>query len=72
LGSSPPPVDVLEPEGWKHDGRGEIAEGKPQSKGDGAVFKHSRELQAQDVLRTNKVVKVGAARQTNIVNKTTS
>ena len=30
--SSPPPVDVLVPEGWVHDDGGEIAEGKPQSK----------------------------------------
>ena len=51
LGSSPP-VDVLEPEGWAHDRNGEIAEGKPQSKGNYAPFKHSQELQAQDVLRT--------------------
>ena len=56
LGS--PPVDVLAPEGWAHDGRGEISEGKPQSKGGLARFRHSRELQAHDVLRT-KVVKVG-------------
>ena len=51
-GRAPPPVDVLEPEGWAHDEGGEIAEGKPRSKGDCAFFKHSRELQAQDVLRT--------------------
>jgi hypothetical protein len=59
-GSSPPPVDVLQPEGWAHDEGGEIAEGKPQSKGGFARFRHSRELQAQDVLRT-KVVQGGGA-----------
>ena len=63
LGSSPPPVDALDSEGWAHNDNGEIAEGKPQGKGGLAVlstapFKHSRELQAQDVLRT-KVVEVG-------------
>jgi hypothetical protein len=51
-GSPPPPVDVLAPEGWKHNGDGEVKEGKPQSKGVFAPFRHSRELQAQDVLRT--------------------
>ena len=35
-----------------------MVEGKPQSKGAWAHFKHSRELQPQDVLRT-KVVQVG-------------
>ena len=58
LGSSPPPVDALAPEGWAHNEEGEIVEGKLQSKGDFARFRHSRELQAQDVLRT-KVVEVG-------------
>ena len=58
-GFSPPPVDVLAPEGWAHSEGGEIAEGKPQwCKGNAAYFMHSRELQAHDVLRT-KVVKVG-------------
>ena len=60
LGSSPPPVDVLEPGGWAHNGNGEVSEGKPQSKGGWAFFRHSRELQAQDVLRT-KVVEVGGS-----------
>ena len=60
LGSSPPPVDVLEAEGWKHNDAGEIAEGKPQIKGYNGRFRHSRELQAQDVLRT-KVVQVGGS-----------
>jgi hypothetical protein len=45
-----PPVDALEPEGWGHNGQGEITEGRPQGKGGGyAVFKHSRVLQAKDV-----------------------
>ena len=52
LGSSPPPVDVLAPEGWAHNDGGEIFEGKPQSRGGFAPFRHSRELQAHDVLRT--------------------
>jgi hypothetical protein len=56
MSGSSPPVDVLAPEGWAHDGNGEIAEGKPQSKGGAAPFKHSQELQAQDVLRTKVVV----------------
>jgi hypothetical protein len=57
--SGSPPVDVLAPEGWAHDEAGEIAEGKPQwCRGAFAPFRHSRELQAQDVLRT-KVVQVG-------------
>ena len=60
MSGSSPPVDVLAPEGWAHDGRGEMAEGKPQSKGDPAVFMHSRELQTHDVLRT-KVVEGGMA-----------
>ena len=59
LGSSPP-VDVLAPEGWAHNEGGEIFEGNPRSKGGYARFKHSRELQAQDVLRT-KVVEGGEA-----------
>ena len=47
-----PPVDDLEPEGWSHNGNGEIAEGRPQGKGGGpAFFKHCRVLQAKDVLR---------------------
>ena len=54
LGSSPP-VDVLEPGGWARNGAGEIAEGKPRSKGGYAYFRHSRELLAQDVLRTRVV-----------------
>jgi hypothetical protein len=50
LGSSPP-VDVLAPEDWAHDGLGEMHRrtGQPQSKGVAAHFRHSRELQAQDV-----------------------
>ena len=54
MSGSSPPVDVLAPEGWAHDGRGEVSEGKPQSKGgvEAALFMHSRELQAGDVLRT--------------------
>ena len=52
MSGSSPPVDVLEPEGWKHDEGGEIAEGKPQSKSGIVHFRHSRALQAQDVLRT--------------------
>ena len=60
-GGSPPPVDVLEPEGWAHNGNGEIAEGRPQwCEGGVARFRHSRELQAQDVLRT-RVVEEGNA-----------
>ena len=46
--------------GWSHDCYGEIAEGKPQSKGGAAYFRHSRELQAHDVLRT-QVVEGGGA-----------
>ena len=47
-----PPVDALEPEGWSHDEDGEITEGRPQSKANAhAFFKHSRALQAKDVLR---------------------
>jgi hypothetical protein len=46
------PVDALEPEGWSHNGRGEIIEGRPQGKGGGpAHFKHCRSLQAKDVWR---------------------
>ena len=60
LGSSPPPVDALKAEGWAHNGNGEVSEGKPQCKGGWAHFRHSQELQAQDVLRT-KVVKGGIA-----------
>jgi hypothetical protein len=58
MSGSPPPVDVLEPEGWSHNKEGHIAEGRLGSKGYDAYFKHSRELQAQDVLRT-KAVEVG-------------
>ena len=47
-----PPVDALEPEGWSHNGNGEITEGRPQSKGSCGVFKHPRSLQAKDVWRT--------------------
>ena len=57
-GSSPPPVDVLAPEGWAHNDGGEVVGGTLQSKGAVAFFKHSRELQAHDVLRT-KVVEGG-------------
>ena len=45
------PVDALEPEGWSHSEDGEITEGRPQSNDNGAVFKHSRSLQAKDVWR---------------------
>ena len=57
---SPPPVDVLEPEGWAHNAADKVVEWKPQwCKGGNAYFKHSRELQAQDVLMT-QVVEGGA------------
>jgi hypothetical protein len=46
-----PPVDALEPQGWSHNGGGEIIEGRPQSKGGGAFFKHTRALQPKDVWR---------------------
>ena len=46
-----PPVDALEPEGWSHNEGGEITEGRPQSKGGFAYFKHTRSLQAKDVWR---------------------
>ena len=59
MSGSSPPVDALEPQGWAHNGNGEIAGRTPQSKGDFAPFKHSRELQAHDVLRTK--VEGGAA-----------
>ena len=59
MSGSSPPVDALAPEGWAHSEGGEIAEGKPQwCNRERAYFRHSRELQAQDVLRT-KVVEVG-------------
>ena len=46
------PLGALEPQGWSHDGWGEITEGRPQCKdGDFAVFKHSRALLAKDVWR---------------------
>ena len=49
---SAPPVDALDPEGWSHNGNGEITEGRPQGNGDGgARFKHTRSLQAKDVWR---------------------
>ena len=49
-------MESLEAEGWAHNGAGEIAEGKPQwCQGNTARFRHSRELQAQDVLRTQVV-----------------
>ena len=54
-----PPVDALEPEGWSHDGDGEITEGRPQGKGGWAFFKHTRALQAKDVWRTR--VEVGGS-----------
>lgn len=75
MSGSPPPVDVLAPEGWAHDGNGEITEGKPQSTGGfvAAPFKHSRELQAQDVLRTKVVegrnARVGFATESYDVEK---
>ena len=50
MSGSSPPVGALEAEGWAHDSNGEMAEGRPQSKGNIAVFKHSRELQTQDAL----------------------
>ena len=47
-----PPVDDLEPQGWSHNGEGEIFAGRPQCKdGGGACFKHTRPLQAKDVWR---------------------
>ena len=46
-----PPVDALEPEGWSHNEGGEITEGRPQSKGGHATFKHTRSLQSKDVWR---------------------
>jgi hypothetical protein len=46
-----PPVDALEPEGWSHDEGGHITEGRPQSNGGWAYFKHARSLQAKDVWR---------------------
>ena len=52
--------DALDPEGWAHDEGGEIAEGKPQAKSYVADFRHSRELQAGDVLRTKVVEGRGA------------
>ena len=58
MSGSSPPVDVLAPEGWAHNGAGKIAGGEPQCRsrmGGLAPFKHSRELQAQDVLRTKVV-----------------
>ena len=56
-----PPVDALEPEGWSHSEGGEITEGRPQWNGGGwARFKHSRALQAKDVLRTRVEVGGGA------------
>ena len=39
-----PPVDDLEPEGWHHDGAGEITEGRPRSKGRFDSFKHHHQL----------------------------
>ena len=52
MSAPPPPVDALEPEGWSHDGNGEITEGRPQGKDGGSTFfKHSRSLQAKDVWR---------------------
>jgi hypothetical protein len=54
-----PPVDALEPEGWSHSGDGEITEGRPQSKGGYADFKHTRSLQAKDVWRMR--VEVGGS-----------
>jgi hypothetical protein len=46
-----PPVGALEPAGWSHNEGGEITEGRPQSKGGYAVFRHTRALQAKDVWR---------------------
>jgi hypothetical protein len=48
-GAPSPPVGALEPEGWSHNGAGEIIEGRPQSKRYAAFFKHTRSLQAKDV-----------------------
>ena len=45
------PVGALEPEGWSHNGGGEITAGRPQGKGGRAPFKHTRSLQAKDVWR---------------------
>jgi hypothetical protein len=41
----------LEPEGWSHNGNGEITERRPQRKGGNAFFKHTQSLQAKDVWR---------------------
>jgi hypothetical protein len=60
MSSSSPPVDVLAPEGWAHSEGGEMVEGKPRSCVGHAFFRHSRELQAHDVLRT-QVVEGGGA-----------
>ena len=60
-GSAPPRVDVLQLEGWAHNDNGEIAEGKLLwCKGGAAPFRHSRELQAHDVLRMQVVKGVTA------------
>ena len=55
-----PPVDALEPEGWSHNEGGEITEGRPQSNGGDAYFKHTRSLQPKDVWRTRVEVVRGA------------
>jgi hypothetical protein len=61
-GCGPPAArpDALDPEGWAHSEEGEIAEGKPQSRGGNASFRHSRELQAEDVLRMKVLAGRGA------------
>ena len=51
MSGSSPPVDALEPEGWSHNEGGEITDGRPQSKGGYAPFKHTRTLLVKDVLR---------------------
>ena len=55
MSGASPPVDALEPEGWAHNGAGKIVRGKPRSKAVDAYFKHSRALQAEDVLRMQVV-----------------
>ena len=57
MSAAPSPLGALEPEGWSHNEGGEIIEGRPQSKGDWALFKHSRLLRAKDVWRVR--VEVG-------------
>ena len=60
MSAPPPPVDALEPQGWSHNGDGEITEGRLQSKGAYALFKHTRSLQPKDVWRMRVEVGGGA------------